>query len=83
MGGNGTNQPTGNKQIWGFIYNVTPFLALFCKGFLGFCVASIFIAKAICTPQFWIRCRTLSFLTPGLELWSQNNLRMSEQMTTW
>jgi hypothetical protein len=50
---------------------------------LGFCVASIFIAKAICTPQFWIRCRTLSFLTPGLELWSQNNLRMSEQMTTW
>jgi hypothetical protein len=51
-----------------------------CKGVLGFFIAAIFIAKAICTPEFWTRCKTFGGLSPTHEPWPQNNLLFAEQL---
>jgi len=71
---------TRSNLTGGLIDKFTPILAFVCKGVLGFCVATVFIAKAICTPQFWTRCKTFGGLSPRHEPWPQGELQIAEQM---
>jgi hypothetical protein len=55
-------------------------VALFFNGFIGFFVAFGFIAKALCTLQFWIRHRTFSSLSPYLSQVPQDDLPIANWM---
>ena len=67
-------------QNRGFIHNVTVKISLCSLGVCGLFVAAIFIAKAICIPQFWIRYKTFWSLIPCHEPLPQDDLQIAKWM---
>jgi hypothetical protein len=47
---------------------------------VGLAVATFFILRAICTPQFWRRYRTSSSLIPRLEPWPKNAGQIANEL---